>query len=678
MYPAGRRSCDTLFPAAMSNGGYRTDSLIGIAEKFNWESTLRSPGRNRELDVRSMWDARRQLEGLEERTASAVAYLHRQLLDLQAEQSPKISSDVGVRLDALEQKQQQTAHRLDAMADVANSFAKQQEVQEQRLQALQERAINADAASQRVAGLLQELRRDVTEIFEDGRLSPRSLGGEELRSLVAEQRLSQLEVAVWSLQSMELPEVQLAVHAQDRRLADLETGPHGQDVLQAKHAPDFIVEEGGRTDEGRPCEPAEELRQSVAEKRVSQLEAALWHLQRELPEMQGALHSQDRRLLSLESRLEPVQAEAAQVSPGEVVEDALQDVADAGRIAVGAHEHGEAPSNAGEEAAGGHQSMRRVPASRSRDTVRGAEDGGGPTTGPMSRSSGPSALPALSGAETSAGAGGVGAPGLGGDGDAGSGEAGPAFGLLEAWAHAGPSADGAAGSAGAGAVESWPSWPSADGAAGSVERAERSSDRTEAFRAGDGAAGLAGERETDVHAPSRRPGPSGHLGSSGGGDGAAGRSGGSESEVGHVSQSLGGDGAAGGGRAREGDFGGGAPSLSLEAPNEALASPLQGHPMPDEADRAAAPPAGISQGQPRQIHEQESEEFSPDSASQDFEDVQPQSLDDALLSLVSHSGRGHDRQQSGEREGSVPEFDVSEAPSRSSSDSSCAREEAVT
>ena len=105
---------------------------------------------------------------------------------------------------------------------------------------------------------------------------------------------------------MELPEVQLAVHAQarngshvaiiwhlraffreDRRLADLETGPHGQDVLQAcriahtssivfrlilcqaKHAPDFIVEakcqlgavttyglnlsarqEGGRTDEG--------------------------------------------------------------------------------------------------------------------------------------------------------------------------------------------------------------------------------------------------------------------------------------------------------------------------------------------------------------------------------------------------------------------------------------------
>ena len=78
--------------------------------------------------MRSTWDARRQLEGLEERTASAVAYLHRQLLDLQAEQSPKISSDVGVRLDALEQKQQQTAHRLDAMADVANSFAKQQEV----------------------------------------------------------------------------------------------------------------------------------------------------------------------------------------------------------------------------------------------------------------------------------------------------------------------------------------------------------------------------------------------------------------------------------------------------------------------------------------------------------------------------------------------------------------------
>ncbi|CAE7589598.1 unnamed protein product [Symbiodinium sp. CCMP2592] len=268
----------------------------------------------------------------------------------------------------------------------------------------------------------------------------------------------------------------------------------------------------------------------------------------------------------------------------------------------------------------------------------------------MSRSSGPS------GPETSAGPGG----GVGGDGDAGSGEA---FGF-EAWAHAGP-ADGAAGSAGA--VESWPSWPSADGAAGSAERAERSSDRTEAFRAGDGAAGLAGERETDAHPPSRR-GPSGHLGSSGGGDGAAGRSGGSESEVGHVSQSLGGDGAAG--RAREGDFGGGAPSVSPEAPNE-------GHPMPDEADRAAAPPAGISQGQPRQIHEQESEEFSPDSASQDFEDVQPQSLDDALLSLVSHNGRGHDRQQSGEREGSVPEFDVSEAPSRSSSDSSCAREEAV-
>ncbi|CAE7589633.1 unnamed protein product [Symbiodinium sp. CCMP2592] len=286
MNPASRRSCDTLFPAAMSNGGYRTDSVIGIAEKFNWESTLRSPGRNREADVRSTWDARRQLEGLEERTASAVAYLHRQLLDLQAEQSPKIASDVGVRLDALEQKQQQTAHRLDAMADVANSCSKEQDAQEQRLQALQERAINAEAASQRVAGLLQELRRDVTEIFEDGRLSPRSLGGEELRSLVAEQRLSQLEVAVWSLQSMELPEVQLAVHAQDRRLADLETGPHGQDVLQAccvahtssivfrlilrqaRHAPDFIVEakcqlgvvrtyglnlareEGGHTDEG--------------------------------------------------------------------------------------------------------------------------------------------------------------------------------------------------------------------------------------------------------------------------------------------------------------------------------------------------------------------------------------------------------------------------------------------
>lgn len=117
--------------------------------------------------------------------------------------------------------------------------------------------------------------------------------------------------------------------------------------------------------------------------------------------------------------------------------------------------------------------------------------------------------------------------------------------------------------------------------------------------------------------------------------------------------------------------------MNAEAPEGSL---LQGHPMPDEADRAAAPPAGILQGHPRQIQEQaaESEEFSPDSASQDFEDVQPQSLDDALLSLVSRStGRGHDRQQSDERdEGSVPEFDVSEAPSRSSSDS-CDREEAA-
>ena len=106
----------------------RTDNLIGIAEKFNWETTLRSPGRNRETDVRSTWDARRQLEGLEERTASAVAYLHRQLLDLQAAQSPKTSSDVAVRLDALEQKQQQTAHRLDAVADVASSCSKEQDV----------------------------------------------------------------------------------------------------------------------------------------------------------------------------------------------------------------------------------------------------------------------------------------------------------------------------------------------------------------------------------------------------------------------------------------------------------------------------------------------------------------------------------------------------------------------
>ncbi|CAE7228872.1 unnamed protein product [Symbiodinium necroappetens] len=122
-----------------------TDNLIGIAEKFNWETTLRSPGRNRETDVRSTWDARRQLEGLEERTASAVAYLHRQLLDLQAAQSPKTSSDVAVRLDALEQKQQQTAHRLDAVADVASSCSKEQDAQEQRLQALQVPVSNAGA-----------------------------------------------------------------------------------------------------------------------------------------------------------------------------------------------------------------------------------------------------------------------------------------------------------------------------------------------------------------------------------------------------------------------------------------------------------------------------------------------------------------------------------------------------
>ncbi|CAE7750749.1 pkd2 [Symbiodinium necroappetens] len=342
----------------------------------------------------------------------------------------------------------------------------------------------------------EELRRDVTEIFEDGRLSPRSLGGEELRSLVAEQRLSQLEVAVWSLQSMELPEVQLAVHAQDRRLADLETGPQGQDVLQARHAADFIVEDGSRMSEGRPCEPAEELRQSVAEQRVSQLEAALWYLQRELPEMQGALHSQDRRLLSLESRLDAQAAQALQVSPAEVVEEALQDVADAGRTLVAdAHEQGEVTSNAGEEAAGGHQSMRRVPAasgsSRSRDAVHGAEDGGGPS---MSRSSTSGPSGPETGPETSAGpSAGLSQPGpsgredavvpvvpvgVGGDGDAGSGEA------------SGPG-DGAAG------AEAWPSpGPGPWSVRERSERSERSSERTEA--AGDGAAGLAGERETDM------------------------------------------------------------------------------------------------------------------------------------------------------------------------------------
>ena len=652
---------EAVFPVSMLDGSRRTQTLLADAERNSWDNTWRSSTRGRDNDTRSLWDVKRQLESLEERMASAVAYLNRQLLDHASKNSLPMSSSLDARLLALEQQQAQSEHRLAQLYDDSKVLGREQHVQEQRLQALQERATNAELASQRVAGLFQDLRRDVTDLFslkeeEGGRLSPRSLGGEELRSLVAEQRMSQLEVAVWSLQSMELPELRVAVHAQERRLLNLESQPDDPDAVLPLPA-DASVEGAdatraatGVSDDG---EHMEDLR--AAEQRVSELEVALWSLQSvEIPELRVTLHSQDRRLVSLESRQDAFDA-VVQVTPypNEAVEEPAQDGAvDAGSslpMDGPVHERNEGASNAGEEAAGGHPSVRRGPATISRSGT-GAEDGGGPVT--LRETRGAGSFSGLSGPETSAGfpgnrsadgprqgshmttsdltaAFGVSSP-IGGDGDAGSGEA------FE-W----PSM-------------AWPSvsdWPNADGAAGSASFASASGDGAAggtAGAAGSASASGTGNAETRGEGLLRR--------SSGGGDGAAG---GREPES-HP-QSLGGDGAAGGGRTRESDFSSRAAGVGPEVSDGRT---------PDEADRAAAPATASSQGPSRRSPEQveDAQNLSPDSASQDFEESvsQPQSLDDALLSLVSLAGSGRCARYDSEEE----PLDISEAhcASRSSSD----------
>jgi len=472
--------------------------------------------------------------------------------------------------------------------------------------------------------------------------------------------MSQLETALWSVQSVELPELRVALHSQERRISGLEDA----------------VADGGQVVEGNgtlssevvsasPNEHVEELRSLVSEQRMSQLETALWSVQSvELPELRVALHSQERRISGLESRQPEAitthqrreERETMRVSgrDGEQLDATGSIIAPSVDAPSIARERTEAPSNAGEEAAGGHQpgrpprarDLQSAPShlvSRSESGRAGAEDGGGPVRafgGPESsagvpnrRDGGDHAVQILS--DTSAHSA-QGSAAIGGDGDAGSGEA------FEQWPHSASGSslwphagDGAAGSSGLGVGDV--AWSFAgDGAAGSTSM--RNADigsgvswpadigrSNEAWpRAGDGAAGSA-ERERTAAGDVRRSSSWGW-----GGDGAAG---GSE-EDGHFSH-LGGDGAAGGGRAMEGDYGGGAPGASGEAAEAMQARERE----PDEADRAAVQATLQSSQGPRQPADEGVELVSPDSASQDFEDDagQPQSLDDALLSLVSRT-----------------------------------------
>ena len=120
----------------------RIHNFGGMAEKLD-RRTLQSPIASLDRDMQSMWDAKRQLESLEERMASAVAYLHRQLLDLQNSQSggiAKMPADVDARLVALEQQQEHNKNRLAAVADGTNALSKEQHV---RLIAFSEMVLNS-------------------------------------------------------------------------------------------------------------------------------------------------------------------------------------------------------------------------------------------------------------------------------------------------------------------------------------------------------------------------------------------------------------------------------------------------------------------------------------------------------------------------------------------------------
>ena len=94
-----------------------------MAQKVCWD------GAGREPDARPVWELKRQVASLEDRMASAIACLNRQVLDQRAAPGTLTGSpDFDARLVALEQQQKRNEHCLAALSGDMQAITDQHRV----------------------------------------------------------------------------------------------------------------------------------------------------------------------------------------------------------------------------------------------------------------------------------------------------------------------------------------------------------------------------------------------------------------------------------------------------------------------------------------------------------------------------------------------------------------------